>query len=129
MLREGQAWQSQEIQRLLQDKFGVEYSPNYLDTFLRNLGLSYGRVRPGATHSSESPEADGIEEGWIVDGERRIDFVEGEADGRELIFNSYLSSIEQPTGHRMCTGAATTTQTATTAFCSPGRTNGETYHD
>lgn len=67
MLREGQPWQSQEIQRLLQDEFGVEYSPNYLDTFLRNLGLSYEKVRPGTTRRSESPEADGSEEGWVVD--------------------------------------------------------------
>lgn len=69
MLREGQPWQAQEIQRLLRNEFDVEYSPNYLDTFLRNLGLSYGKARSGATHSSESQEADGSEEGWIVDGD------------------------------------------------------------
>ena len=46
MLRDGQPWKSQEIQHLLQEEFGVTYSPNYLGTFLRNLGLSYAKPRP-----------------------------------------------------------------------------------
>jgi transposase len=43
MLRDGQPWKSQEIQHLLQEEFGVSYSPDYLGTFLRNLGLSYAK--------------------------------------------------------------------------------------
>jgi len=46
MLRDGQPWKSQEIHHLLQEEFDVSYSPNYLGTFLRNLGLSYAKPRP-----------------------------------------------------------------------------------
>lgn len=41
MLRDGQPWQPQEIQQLINDEFGVEYHPVYLDEFLKDLGLSY----------------------------------------------------------------------------------------
>src|SRR6056297_1708093 len=79
MLRDGQPWKSQEIQHLLNEEFGVEYSPNYLDTFLRNLGLSYAKPRPKRPHRPENPDEilneddqphnkrEGDEEGWVVD--------------------------------------------------------------
>ena len=56
MLREGQPWKSQEIQHLLQEEFGVSYSPNYLGTFLRELGLSYAKPRPKRPHRPENPD-------------------------------------------------------------------------
>jgi len=56
MLREDQPWKSQEIQHLLQEEFGVKYSPNYLGTFLRNLGLSYAKPRPKHPHQPENPD-------------------------------------------------------------------------
>jgi len=46
LLREGQSWKSQEIQHLIKDEFDVEYHPDYLGTFLRQLGLSYAKPRP-----------------------------------------------------------------------------------
>jgi len=88
MLREGQPWKSQEIQHLLQEEFGVSYSPNYLGTFLRNLGLSYAKPRPKRPHRPDNPEEildervgnaldeddqphnkreEDDEEGWVVD--------------------------------------------------------------
>jgi transposase len=56
MLREGQPWKSQEIQHLLKEKFGVEYSPNYLGTFLRELGLSYASPRSKRPSRPENPD-------------------------------------------------------------------------
>ena len=56
MLRDGQPWKSQEIQHLLQEEFGVSYSPNYLGTFLRELGLSYAKPRPKRPHRPENPD-------------------------------------------------------------------------
>jgi len=55
-LREGQPWKSQEIQHLLQEEFDVSYSPNYLGTFLRELGLSYAKPRPKRPNRPENPE-------------------------------------------------------------------------
>ena len=43
LLREGQPWKAQEIHHLLQEEFDVEYHPDYLGTFLRELGLSYAK--------------------------------------------------------------------------------------
>ena len=56
MLREGQPWKSQEIQHLLKEEFDVSYSPNYLGTFLRKLGLSYAKPRPKRPHRPENPD-------------------------------------------------------------------------
>lgn len=56
MLREGQPWQSQEIHHLLQEEFGVAYSPNYLGTFLRELGLSYAKARPNRPSRPANPD-------------------------------------------------------------------------
>lgn len=44
-LREGQPWKKQEIQYLLIEEFDVEFHPNYLPTFLSDLGLSYAIPR------------------------------------------------------------------------------------
>lgn len=46
ILRAGQPWKSQEMQHLLNEEFDIEYHPNYLSDFLRNLGLSYSIPRP-----------------------------------------------------------------------------------
>jgi len=37
MLRDVQPWKSQETQHLLQEEFGVSYSPNYLGPFFGSL--------------------------------------------------------------------------------------------
>jgi transposase len=88
-LREDQPWKSQEIQHLLVVEFDVEYHPDYLGTFLRELGLSYAKPRPKRPYQPENPEEmldervddaldesgdaphnkrDGDEEdGWVVD--------------------------------------------------------------
>jgi transposase len=55
MLRDGQPWKSQEIHHLLQEEFGVSYSPNYLGTFLRNLGLSYAKPPAKTSTSTREP--------------------------------------------------------------------------
>ena len=85
----------QEIQHLLQEEFGVSYSPNYLGTFLRELGLSYAKPRPKRPNRPENPEEilderveDALDEetdephnkregddedGWVVDDDIRTD--------------------------------------------------------
>jgi transposase len=45
MLRDGQPWQPQEIQHLINEEFGVEYHPVYLSEFLKDLGVSYAIPR------------------------------------------------------------------------------------
>jgi len=88
MLQEGQPWKSQEIQHLLKEEFDVEYHPDYLGKFLRELGLSYAKPRPKRPNRPENPEEildervqdaldednqphnkreDDEEEGWTVD--------------------------------------------------------------
>jgi transposase len=88
MLRDGQPWTAQEIHRLLEEEFSVEYSPNYLGTFLRNLGLSYTKPRSKRQHRPENSgelieervndalneddqphnkREEGDDEGWVVD--------------------------------------------------------------
>jgi len=56
MLRHGQPWKSQEILHLIQDEFGVTYSPDYLGEFLRNLGLSYAKPRPKRPYRPENAD-------------------------------------------------------------------------
>jgi len=89
LLQEGQPWKSQEIQHLLAEEFSVEYHPDYLGKFLRDLGLSYAKPRPKRPNRPENPEevldervADALDEtddephnkeegdeedGWVVD--------------------------------------------------------------
>jgi transposase len=89
LLQEGQPWKSQEIQHLLAEEFGVEYHPDYLGKFLRDLGLSYAKPRPKRPNRPENPEevldervsdaldetddephnkeAGDEEDGWVVD--------------------------------------------------------------
>jgi transposase len=45
MLRNGQPWQPQEIQHLLNEEFDIEYHPAYLSEFLKDLSLSYAISR------------------------------------------------------------------------------------
>jgi transposase len=47
---------SQEIQHLLREEFDVEYHPDYLGKFLRDLGLSYAKPRPKRPTRPENPE-------------------------------------------------------------------------
>lgn len=64
-LREGQPWRIREIRRLLADGFDVEYHPNYLSTFLRNLGLS---ITESSAKPADRPEQRATA-GDEVDGE------------------------------------------------------------
>ena len=56
LLRDGQPWKSQEIQHLLHKEFDVEYHPDYLGKFLRDLGLSYAKPRPKRPNRPENPD-------------------------------------------------------------------------
>lgn len=55
-LREGQPWKKQEIQHLLNEEFDVEYHPNYLPTFLDDLGLHYAIPRTKRPDRPENAE-------------------------------------------------------------------------
>ena len=56
LLCDGQPWKSQEIQHLLHEEFDVEYHPDYLGKFLRDLGLSYAKPRPKRPNRPENPD-------------------------------------------------------------------------
>jgi hypothetical protein len=45
-----------EIQQLLIDEFDVEYHPDYLGKFLRDLGLSYAKPRSKRPSRPENPD-------------------------------------------------------------------------
>jgi len=55
-LREGQPWKKQEIQHLLNEEFDVKYHPNYLPTFLDDLGLHYAIPRTKRPDRPENAE-------------------------------------------------------------------------
>ena len=42
-LREDQPWETKDVRRVLDDEFDVEFHPDYLGEFLRELGLSYSK--------------------------------------------------------------------------------------
>ena len=42
-LREDQPWETRDVERFLDEEFGVEFHPDYLREFLRDLGLSYSK--------------------------------------------------------------------------------------
>ncbi|EMA36811.1 IS630 family transposase [Halobiforma nitratireducens] len=65
LLREGQPWKAQEVHQLLDEEFDVEYHPDYLGRFLRNLGLSYAKPRP--KRPSRPENADEILEERVAD--------------------------------------------------------------
>ena len=80
MLRDNQPWESEAIHHLLKEEFGVEYSRNYLATFLRELGLSYANAGPkppnqqANTDKKSHPKgAEGNAEGWVVNDDVRTD--------------------------------------------------------
>jgi transposase len=56
LLEKGQPWMTSEITRLIENEFGVEYHPDYLGKFLRDLGLSYAKPRPKRPHRPENPD-------------------------------------------------------------------------
>ena len=56
LLREDQPWRKQEIQQLLNSEFNVEYHPNYLPTFLDELGLHYAIPRTKRPDRPENAE-------------------------------------------------------------------------
>jgi transposase len=81
------AWNEGGLEALMPE-FGVEYHPNYLGTFLRDLGLSYAKLQPQRTPRPDNCEEsigesdhdlrqaereDSVEEGWIVDGATSAD--------------------------------------------------------
>jgi len=45
LLEDGEPWKKQEIQHLLNEKFDIEFHPNYLPRLLDDLGLSYAIPR------------------------------------------------------------------------------------
>lgn len=71
LLREDQPWSSREIRQLLKTEFDVEYHPDYLGTFLRELGLSYSSGRPSRAETATAGDGDGGREddrtgGWTL---------------------------------------------------------------
>jgi len=73
MLREQLAgeepWQSAAIRQLLDEEFGVRFHPNYLPTFLRDLGLRYA---PASTEQHRQDAASGDDTatgagGWLFE--------------------------------------------------------------
>ncbi len=93
MLRDGQPWQPQEIQHLINEEFGVEYHPVYLIEFLKNLGLTHAiprtkrptrpdnseeildeRVDDALAEGTDEPHnkrENDDDEGWVVNDDTR----------------------------------------------------------
>jgi transposase len=72
LLRDGQPWKKQEIQHLLNEEFDVEYHPNYLPTFLDELGLSYAiprTKRPDRPENAEEILDERVEYAFDEDGD------------------------------------------------------------
>jgi hypothetical protein len=65
LLKEGQPWKAQGTHQLLDEEFNIEYHPDYLGQFLRNLGLSYAKPRPKRLFRPEN--ADKILEERVAD--------------------------------------------------------------
>lgn len=83
LLRESQPWQAREINRLLDDEFGVEYHSNYLGTFLRNLGLSAMKSPANASdRPGKRAEAVGEDDGKASDGDETARDPHGRDTGR-----------------------------------------------
>lgn len=90
-LRDGQPWKSQEIQHLLNEEFDVEYHPNYLADFLRDLGLSYSIPRTKRPSRPDNAEEiidervdDALDEGESEDAEPHNKREDDEEEGWEL---------------------------------------------
>lgn len=56
LLWEGQPWKAQEVYQLMDEEFNIEYHPDYLGRFLRNLRLSYAKPRPKRPSRPESAD-------------------------------------------------------------------------
>jgi transposase len=91
LLRDGQPWKSQEVQHLLMDEFNVEYHPNYLGTFLQDLGLSYAKPRPKRPYQPENPDA-------ILEERVGVISVTSECSGGMSRSNRRQSSRDDSTG-------------------------------
>lgn len=84
LLREGQPWEQQEIQHLLNEEFDVEYHPDYLSTFLRELGLSYSiprTKRPSRPDDAEEILDERLDEALAEDDNQPHNKQEGDEDG------------------------------------------------
>jgi transposase len=99
-LREGQPWKKQEIQHLLNEEFDVEYHPNYLPTFLDNLGLHYAIPR---TKRPDRP--DNAEE--ILDERVEYAFDEGAHDQPHNKQKDDDDDEDWDTDHDVCTDGGT----------------------
>ena len=68
-LAEREPWQSAEIKQLLDEEFDVSFHPNYLPTFLQELGMCY--VPASAEHGRKEPvsgDGAGAETGgWLFE--------------------------------------------------------------
>ncbi|MCU4752649.1 IS630 family transposase [Halobacteria archaeon AArc-curdl1] len=84
LLREGQPWKQQKIQHLLNEEFDVEYHPDYLSTFLRELGLSYSiprTKRPSRPDDAEEILDERLDEALAEDDNQPHNKQEGDEEG------------------------------------------------
>ena len=85
ILRDGQPWKPQEIQYILNEEFDVEYHPDYLSSFLRDLGLSYSiprTRRPSRPDDAEDILDERLDQALAEDqGEEPHNKEEGDEDG------------------------------------------------
>jgi transposase len=61
----GACWRSPMIQKLIQDKFGILYSVNYVVQLLKNMGFSYQKARFVSDHKDQEKRRVWIETKWV----------------------------------------------------------------
>jgi transposase len=60
----GNCWRSPMIQHLIQERFGVFYSVNYLSQLLRNMGFSYQKARFVSDHLNPQKREQWMQQTW-----------------------------------------------------------------
>lgn len=60
----GNCWRTPMIQHLIQERFGVLYSVNYLSQLLRNMGFSYQKARFVSDHLNPQKREEWMQQTW-----------------------------------------------------------------
>ena len=61
---QGACWTSAMIQLLIQERFGVDYSPKYLPELLKRIGMTFQRARFESSHLDPEKRKSWIQETW-----------------------------------------------------------------
>lgn len=60
----GECWRSPMIQSLIEERFGVFYSVNYIAQLLKNMGFTYQKAKFGSDHIDTEKRKEWLEKTW-----------------------------------------------------------------